>query len=162
MSHVATNKVVAIHYTLKDNDGEVIDSSAGSEPLMYLHGHDNIVPGLERQLTGAAIGDKLEAKVPAAEGYGEASEDAVQKVPADAFPPDAGLEPGMQFAAEDNEGNIIPLWVVAVEGDHVLITNDHPLAGVDLNFSVEVVAVRDATAEEIDHGHPHGPGGHQH
>lgn len=159
---VADGKVVTIHYTLHLDGGRQVDSSEGQEPMAYLHGHGNIVPGLERALHGASIGDKLNVKIAPKDGYGKAMPDAVQEVPTEAFPPDFNPEPGMSFAAQDEDGNVMPLWVVSVAGDTVTITPNHPLAGENLNFSVEVMAIRDAAAEELEHGHPHGPGGHQH
>lgn len=151
--------VVSIHYTLRDAKGQVLDSSSGGEPLVYLHGHENIVPGLEDALEGKSIGDKVAAVVAPEDGYGEKTGE-VERVPRDAMPPD--VEVGMDLLAEDEDGEVIPFWVVAIEGDEVVVTPDHPLAGVELHFDVEVVALRKATGEELDHGHPHGPDGHGH
>ena len=135
---VATEgKVVTIHYTLTDDDGEVIDSSSGGEPLEYLHGGQNIVPGLERK-------------------------GAPQAVPRGSFPPDADIQIGMQFAAESKDGHMMPIWISDIQGDQVFIDRNHPLAGVNLHFDIEVVAIRAATKQETDHGHPHGPHGHDH
>lgn len=162
MSTIAAGKVVAFHYKLTDPAGEVIDSSEGREPLDYLHGASNIVPGLERQLEGLAPGAELVASVPAAEGYGERRFGGPQAVPREAFPPDAEIHPGMQFAAQDPQGNVIPLWVKDADESTVWVDRDHPLAGVDLTFAVTIVSIRDASDEEVAHGHPHGPGGHHH
>lgn len=156
---IADGNVVRLHYTLTLDDGTVVDSSAGAEPLAYLHGGGNIVPGLERQLTGRHPGDKFEAVVDAEEGYGEFDPAGEQHVPLEAFPDDAQLQAGMQFYAEDPQGNAMPLWVKSVQQENVTITSNHPLAGQRLNFKIEVLELRQATEEELQHGHPHGPGG---
>ena len=153
---VANGQVVSIHYTLKTEEGEVLDSSEGGGPLPYLHGADNIVPGLERQLAGKAVGDKLQAIVPAAEGYGERTGEGPQPVPRANFPEGAEIAAGMVFQAQSPEGEITPIWVVAVEDDEVLVDINHPLAGVTLCFDVEITGIRSATEEEQAHGHPHG------
>lgn len=161
-SSVADKHVVQMHYTLTNPDGEVIDSSAGREPLAYLHGSGNIVPGLERQLSGLAIGAKVTALVPAVEGYGEREDIEPQEVPRQQFPPNVDISAGMMFQAQTPDGRPFPVWVSKVEGDTVYIDPNHPLAGVDLKFDVEIVSVREASEEELAHGHPHGPGGHHH
>jgi FKBP-type peptidyl-prolyl cis-trans isomerase SlyD len=158
---IADGHVVQIHYTLKDDTGVVLDSSEGDEPLAYLHGADNIVPGLEAKLTGRGVGDRVSVKVAPADGYGERAGEP-QPVPRDAFPDDLELEEGMQFVAEDDDGELVPIWIAGVEGDVVVVDRNHPLAGVTLNFDVQVVDVRDASPEELEHGHPHGAGGHHH
>ncbi len=159
MSIIAAKKVVSIHYTLTSGDGEELDTSAGGEPLVYLHGADNIVPGLERQLEGKKVGDKLDAVVPPKDGYGEHSGMSPQPVPRSAF---EGGDPqeGMPLLLEDDDGNEIQFWIAEVQDEVVLLTPDHPLAGVTLRFAVEVVEVRDATEEELEHGHVHT--GHEH
>jgi FKBP-type peptidyl-prolyl cis-trans isomerase SlyD len=157
---IAADKVVGVHYTLKNDGGEVIDSSSESEPLYYLHGHDNIVPGLERKLTGRAIGDKLQVTVQPADGYGTRDTRGEQKVPRDAFPKDVKLEVGMQLALRDEKGQVVPLWITKVENDVVHVDLNHPLAGEVLHFDVEIVSIRAATKDELTHGHPHGPDGH--
>lgn len=159
---IAENKVVSFHYVLKDDDGKVLDESGGDEPLMYLHGHDGIVVGLERKLTGRKVGDKLDVVVEPADGYGERDPQALRKIPRDAFPDDAPLDVGISFFVETPDGQVAPLWVVGVEGDSVSCDFNHPLAGVRLHFSVEIVDIRDATSEELEHGHAHGPHGHGH
>jgi FKBP-type peptidyl-prolyl cis-trans isomerase SlyD len=152
---ISDGKVVEIHYTLTDDNGETLDSSEGHEPLAYLHGASNIVPGLERQLSGHSVGDQFDAAVPPAEAYGEIMGEGPQAVPRAGFPADIELAPGMSFQGEGDDGDSCVVWIVAVEGEQVLIDLNHPLAGMDLNFKVEVVTVRAATQEEIDHGHPH-------
>ncbi|MFO0697028.1 MAG: peptidylprolyl isomerase [Polyangiales bacterium] len=158
---VADGKVVSLQYTLTDEEGEVIDQSDPGDPLLYLHGAGNIVPGLERQLEGKSVGTSLKAVVPPAEGYGEAT-GRVEKAPRSAFPRGVELEIGMDFVAEGPDGSLIPLFICDIEGEDVFVTSDHPLAGVELHFDVTITEVRDATPEEVEHGHPHGPHGHGH
>ncbi len=153
---IEAGKVVFFHYTLSDESGEIIDSSEGAEPLPYLHGAGNIVPGLERQMVGKQVGDRFKAVVPAEEGYGVPEGPGPQAIPRDAFPEDAELEEGMPFTAEDEDGNELPLWIVSVEDDAVIVDQNHPLAGVELHFDIHITDMRDATPEEIEHGHPHG------
>lgn len=161
-STVAADKVILMHYTLTNDAGEVLDSSRDGEPLPYLHGHANIVPGLEAALEGKAAGEKLQVAVPPKEGYGERHDIPAQPVQREAFPAELEIAPGMQFFAEGPDGSPIPVWVEAVEGGNVMITGNHPLAGETLNFDVEIVSIRDASDDEIAHGHVHGPGGHHH
>ncbi|WP_018872794.1 peptidylprolyl isomerase [Thioalkalivibrio sp. ALJ16] len=158
---VAQNAVVAIHYTLTNDAGEKIDSSEGREPLAYLHGNGQIVPGLEKELEGKAAGDKVQAKVSPAEGYGEKIDAMVQQIPMEAFQGVESVEPGMQFQAQTENGPLT-VTVTKVEGDTATVDGNHPLAGETLNFDVEIVEVREASAEELEHGHAHGVGGHQH
>lgn len=158
---IAKNKVVSINYTLKDDADNVIDSSEGAEPLAYIHGIGNIIPGLENALTGKAKGDKVAVTVAPAEAYGERDEALTQVVPRDRFEPGVDIQAGMQFHT-NSEGGIQVVTVTAVDDQGVTVDANHPLAGVTLNFQVEVMDVRDATDEELSHGHVHGPGGHQH
>lgn len=159
-SQAATSgKVVTIHYKLTSTEGDVIDKS-GDEPLAYLHGEGNIVPGLEKQIEGRAAGDKFRATVKPEDGYGPRIPGGPRAVPRSAFPDDVEVQPGMQFATQTPDGQVLPLWVVKVEGDEVYIDPNHPLAGETLHFDIEVVGVRDATEDEQSHGHVHGPGGH--
>ncbi len=158
---IAKNKVVSINYTLTDDAYNVIDSSDGTEPLTYLHGSNNIIPGLENALTGKSVGDKLKVTVAPEEAYGERVEDMVQVVPRDRFEPDAELEVGMQFQTPTDD-DISVVTITKVDADSVTVDANHPLAGLTLLFSVEVVDVRDASAEELSHGHVHGAGGHHH
>ena len=149
-----------MHYTLTNPEGEVIDSSQGKAPLAYLHGHGNIIPGLEKQLEGKAVGDKLVAEVPAAEGYGERNPEMIVEATRSQFPEDAELEAGMRFQAQTPGGPRIA-QITKIEGDTVTVDTNHPLAGVDLKFDVEIMEIREATSEEIDHGHVHtGEDGH--
>lgn len=158
---VAENSVVLIHYTLTNDQGEVLDSSSGGEPLAYLHGSGNIIPGLEKALEGKQAGDKLVVKVAPADGYGERNDSLIQQVPKRAFQGVAQIQPGMSFTAQSSQGPM-QVTVTAVAGDMVTVDGNHPLAGETLNFDVEVAEVRKATLEELSHGHVHGPGGHHH
>lgn len=160
-STVADGKVVSIHYTLKV-DGEVVDSSTGQDPLEYLHGAQNIVPGLERELAGKSAGDKFAAEVAPADGYGVRVDDAVQTVPRNAFPDDAPLAEGLQFQAVDEQGNPLMGTVMQLTDDAVKVDFNHPLAGKTLSFEGSVESMRDATDQEREHGHAHGPHGHDH
>ncbi|HSG69159.1 MAG TPA: peptidylprolyl isomerase [Planctomycetaceae bacterium] len=154
-------KVVSIHYTLTGEDGRVIDSSEGRDPLAYLHGAKNIVPGLERALEGKAPGEDIAVTVPPEEGYGQRNDELVQPVPKSNFPEGVDPQLGMQFQAQTAAGPRL-VRVVEVEEEIVTIDANHPLAGKSLNFNVSIVDVRDATPEELQHGHVHSPGGHQH
>lgn len=158
---IAQDKVVLIHYTLTNDAGETIDSSSGGDPLAYIHGQGNIIPGLEKALEGKQSGDKLSVKVAPAEGYGERDDKLVQQVPKRQFG-GANLKPGMQFHAQTSHGHARVVTVVRIQGDMVTVDGNHPLAGETLNFDVEVADVREATHEELEHGHVHGPGGHHH
>ena len=159
--HVEKNRVVSFSYTLRDDQGTVIDSSSGRGPLSYLHGKGNIIPGLEQALAGKAAGDKLDVTVAPEQGYGVRDERLVQIVARAKFGEVAGLAPGMQVRATGQQGPRI-VTVVSVDRDFVTVDGNHPLAGRTLHFSLEVAEVRKATHEEISHGHVHGPGGHHH
>jgi FKBP-type peptidyl-prolyl cis-trans isomerase SlyD len=159
---VSDGKVVSIHYTLTDDAGAVVDSSKGSAPLEYLHGAGNVVPGLEEALSGRAPGDAFKVDVAPDKGYGAHDPRGLQRIPREAFPDDVDLEPGMQFGAEDPQGGSTTVWIVKVESDQVVIDTNHPMAGKTLHFDVSIEGVRDATREEIAHGHPHGEHGHHH
>lgn len=158
---IAHEKVVSIHYTLTNQEGTVLDSSSGSEPLAYLHGFGNIIPGLENALEGKEMGEKLSVTVEPEQGYGARDEQLVQAVPRSAFKGVEELAPGMQFQAQGPQGTRLVV-VTQVAQDIVTVDANHPLAGQILHFEVEVSEVRAATAEEIEHGHVHGPHGHQH
>jgi FKBP-type peptidyl-prolyl cis-trans isomerase SlyD len=158
---IAQDSVVTIHYTLKDDAGEIIDSSAGSEPLAYLHGHGNLVAGLERELTGKAAGDRLSVKIAPADGYGEYEKGLLQQIPRRSLQGIAHLKIGMQLQAQTPQGPRA-VTVTRMTGDLVTVDGNHPLAGKTLNFDVEITAVRAATEEELSHGHVHGAGGHHH
>ena len=154
---VTDNMAVSIHYTLKNDEGEIIDSSEGSEPLAYLHGGGNIISGLERALHGKQTGDKFNVRIEAEDAYGEFMDDRVQVIPRSMFEGIDTVEVGMQFHADVSSGPGV-VTVIAIEGDAVTIDGNHPLAGVPLTFDVEVIEVRLATQEELAHGHIHGAG----
>jgi FKBP-type peptidyl-prolyl cis-trans isomerase SlyD len=154
---ITKDKVAAIHYTLTDKEGTVIDSSEGREPLQYLHGAGNLIIGMEEGLEGKTKGDKFSLKIAPEKGYGEKDDSLVQRVPRSAFG-EQDIKPGMQFST--NQGGVVTVTNVGL--DAVTVDANHPLAGVELSFAVEVMEVRNATNEEITHGHVHGPGGHHH
>ena len=158
---IANDVVVSIEYTLTDDQGTVIDSSVGGEPLTYLHGAGNIIPGLEGALEGKKVGDSFKVSVTPDEGYGEKDEGQLQVVPRGMFQGVDQVEVGMQFHAQTDHGMQV-ITVAGVEGDNVTVDGNHPLAGQNLNFDVKVVDVRAATGEELEHGHVHGAGGHHH
>ncbi|TAL98624.1 MAG: peptidylprolyl isomerase [Rhodanobacter sp.] len=158
---IAQNAVAAFHYTLTDDQNEVIDSSAGRDPLTYLHGSGQIVPGLEKQMEGRSAGEKFSVDVVPAEGYGVHHPELMQEVPRTAFQGVEDIQPGMQFQSRGPQGEI-NVSVTRVENDKVFIDGNHPLAGKTLHFDIEVTAVREASAEELAHGHVHGAGGHHH
>jgi len=159
---IAHGMVVTIHYTLTDDSGTVIDSSQGADPLEYLHGHGNIVIGLERELTAKKVGDALKVAVAPKDGYGEHNPLGRGKVPRDSFPKDMELEVGMQFSGEGDKDEPHVVWIAEIAPDHVVIDQNHPLAGKTLHFDVKVDSVRPATKEELEHGHAHGAHGHDH
>jgi len=159
---IAENKVVTLEFTVKNaQTGDVIESSEGSEPLVYLHGFNNLVPGLEAELAGKTVGDKYDVTVSPEEGYGVRDESLVQQVPKEAFQGIDNIEVGMAFTADGPQGPVV-VEVTAIEADLVTVDANHPLADVTLSFSGEVKEIRDASQEELDHGHVHGPGGHHH
>ena len=159
---VADNQVVAIHYTLRDDKNDVLDSSTGQEPLSYLHGHGQIVIGLERELTGKQPGDKVSVSIKPQDGYGEHDPSLTSKVQKKQFPKQARLEVGALFEFSNSKGHPVVVRIVEVEGETVTVDANHPLAGKNLNFDVEIVSVRPATKEEIEHGHAHSGDGHHH
>ncbi len=159
---IAKDKVVELAYSLTDSEGEVLDQSDASDPFLYLHGAEQIVPGLENALAGLKVGDKKKVTVQPEEGYGEFNEDLRLTVKKAQFPSDAELEEGLEFETTLNDGTPAIFTVVEIEGDQVTVDGNHPLAGETLHFDVEVLSVRDATADELTHGHAHGPDGHHH
>jgi len=158
---IAENKVVTLHYTLTDDEGKVLDKSNDGS-FLYLHGASNIIPGLENALAGKTSGDELKVTVVPEDGYGVRDEARKESVPREMFPTDSEIEVGAQFHAEGPEGQTITVTVIEVTDETVTIDGNHPLAGVQLNFDVKVIEVRDASAEELEHGHAHGPEGHHH
>ena len=152
---VGDNMVVSMHYTLTDPQGNVLDSSESAEPLAYLHGANNIIPGLERGLIGKTVNDECQVTVAPEEGYGAVIPELVQSVDKAAFEGVESLEAGMAFETRSPEGEVQRVVITEINGDQVTVDGNHPLAGVTLNFDVKIVSVRDATAEELEHGHPH-------
>lgn len=157
---MAQARVVTIHYTLTDDQGTVLDSSREGSPLAYLEGADNIIPGLEKALSTASVGDKKVVKVEAKEAYGEKRAELTVKVARTQFPADVKLKVGDRFRGGDGHSPVFT--VLSVEGDEITLDGNHPLAGKDLTFDVEVTEARAATEEEVSHGHAHGAHGHHH
>jgi FKBP-type peptidyl-prolyl cis-trans isomerase SlyD len=158
---ITADRVVTIHYTLKDDSGAVIDSSAGSEPLAYIQGHGNLVSGLEKALEGKQDGNTVAVSVTPADGYGIRSDTLIRRVPKRTLQGSGEIKKGMQFQARTDDGMRM-FTVTAVIGDMVTLDGNHPLADQTLHFDVEIVNVREATTEELEHGHVHGAGGHHH
>jgi FKBP-type peptidyl-prolyl cis-trans isomerase SlyD len=159
---IGNGSVVEIDYRLHLGDGELVDSSDPGDPLVYLHGGGQIVPGLERALEGLEAGSARQVVVAPSDGYGEHDPRGVQEVPRDAFPEGFVPEVGMQLTAEGPQGEVVPFTVQELRSETVLIDLNHPLAGKTLHFDVTVQKVRAATEEEVAHGHAHGPDGHGH
>jgi len=159
---IANNSIVCIEYTLRDDEGNVLDTSEGREALSYLHGAGNIILGLENALSGKKTGEELSVKISPDEGYGQRNEQLTQVVSRDIFESVENIEVGMQFQGETPDKQPMIITITDIEGENITIDGNHPLAGVNLNFDIKVVDVRDATAEEIEHGHVHGAGGHDH
>lgn len=159
---IKKNSVVSLSYCLKNDRGVELDNSDGGEPLAYLHGSGQIVPGLEKALEGLAVGAKKDVTVTPEEGYGNVSAELKLKVARTNFPEDAEIKEGMQFMGQVGDGKQLPFTVKGIEGEEIMIDGNHPLAGETLHFSIEVVSIREATQEELTHGHAHGEGGHSH
>ncbi len=160
MTAIANNHVVSFHYTLTNAEGEQLDKSQ-DQPLVYLQGAGNIIPGLDKAMEGKTVGEKFSVTIPAAEAYGEYNTDLVQEVPLQMFQGVENVEPGMQFQAQTDDGVQI-VTIKAIEGENAIVDANFPLAGQDLTFDVEITDIREASAEELDHGHVHGAGGHHH
>jgi FKBP-type peptidyl-prolyl cis-trans isomerase SlyD len=154
---ISKNRVAGIHYTLRDNSGTILDTSDGRDPLYYLHGVGNLIIGMEEGLEGKVQGDKFQLKIAPDKGYGEKDPSMTQKVPRSAFG-NQEVKKGMKFSTD--RGAVVTVTEVGLES--ITVDANHPLAGVVLNFAVEVMEVRNATEEELAHGHVHGPGGHHH
>jgi FKBP-type peptidyl-prolyl cis-trans isomerase SlyD len=159
--NIGKESVVSFHFTLKDDAGKVLESSVGNDPLVYLHGTGSIVPGLEEALNGRATGDKFNVVLPPEKAYGQRDERLVQRIPKSEFPNSERLKVGMQFQV-DTKGGPMVLTITGLEGDEVVVDGNPELAGSTLHFDIEVTEVRQATAEELSHGHAHGPDGHHH
>ncbi len=158
---IADGRVGIIHYVLRDGDGNVLDASVGGEPLAYLAGAGNLIPGLEKELLGKKMGDQLKAEIAPADAYGELSEQEDVRVRKNELPKGRDYEVGQPIHAQGPDGNPFTLWITKMEGAWVWLTN-HPLAGKTLHFDVQVMGCREASADEKTHGHAHGPDGHGH
>ena len=159
---IKQGSVVSMTYKLTNGEGEEIDRAEAGEPFEYLHGFGQIVPGLEKALLGLLVGTKKKVVIPPEDGYGTLEPGLRTKATRNQFPPDAELAVGMRFAADDGNGNPIVFTIVELKDDEVAIDGNHPLAGETLHFDVEILSIRDGTAEELSHGHAHGPDGHHH
>jgi len=159
---VGKDKVVLMHYTLKNDAGDVIDSSDGGDPLPFLQGHGNIIPGLESALEGSKVGDKLDVSIKPEEGYGERMKDAIQEIPSSALQGVDEVKVGMQLQSQDKDGNAFLVSVTKIEDDKITVDGNHPLAGQTLHFSVSIESIRKAEDEELSHGHVHADGQHNH
>ncbi len=153
------NKVVAMHYSVSDANGNELDSSFGAEPLVFIHGTGSLISGLEKVLTGKQAGDKFTVAIAAADAYGERHDELTQAVPRNLFE-GMEVEVGMRFRAAGPDGHEQSVIVLDVTEDEVVVDGNHPLSGIDLTFDIEVLLVRDATADEMAHGHAHGIDGH--
>jgi FKBP-type peptidyl-prolyl cis-trans isomerase SlyD len=158
---VGLNTVVSFHYTLRNSAGEQVETSRDGEPTLYLHGHNNVMPALEKQLEGRKVGDTFTATLTAAEAFGEKRSDSVQRVAAKYFKHAGKLTPGQAVRVNTDNGPMT-VTVVKVGKFSVDVDTNHPLAGQDVSFDVEVMDIREASPEEIEHGHAHGAGGHHH
>lgn len=159
---ITKDAVVSFEYTLTDPDGKQLDTSTGRAPLVYLHGFNNIIPGLEMEMEGKQIGDAFKVTIQPERAYGTRNEQMIQVVPRGSFPAGTMIMVGQQFQASAPNGAQIPVRVTKVTDTEVTVDANHPLAGVPLTFDVSIVSIRPATPEELAHGHVHGPGGHQH
>ena len=159
---ITQNKVVTMNFTLTDDYGNVLDSTDTGGSFSYITGGNMVLPRLEEAVNGMLIGTKKSLKLNAADGYGNYNEDALQVVGKENFPEDFVLEVGMEYIASNPDGVQMPFTITKVDGEEITIDFNHPLAGINLNFNIELVDVRDATAEELNHGHVHGAGGHHH
>ena len=158
---IGQDSVVVFDYVMTDEDGVVIDTGNGPSAMAYIHGQGQMMPGLERALEGKAVGDRVQATVPPEDGYGTDEEQEEIRVPRGDLPGEIELEPGAELEGTDEDGESDTFWVVAIEGDEVVLTRTHPLAGMTLKFDVTITKVRPATADELEHGHAH-EGRHAH
>ncbi len=159
---IRQNKVVTMNYTLKDSEGNIIQTTGNGEPFQFLSGNQQILPKLEIEIENMIIGSKKNVKIIANEAYGEYSEQAVQQANKNNFPKDVDLQVGMEFVANSPEGHQMPFVITNIKDEEVTIDFNHPLAGKDLEFDIELIDIRDATIDEMQHGHIHGPDGHHH
>jgi len=158
---IGDQKIVTLHYTLTDNEGSVIDKSEDGS-FAYLHGAGNIIPGLEDALVGKSAGEELSVSISPEQAYGVRDDSMLQQVPKNMFEDTSQIAVGTQFHAQGPNEEMLVVTVMEVEEEHVVVDGNHPLAGVELNFDVKIIDVRDASEEEVEHGHVHGPEGHHH
>ncbi len=158
---ITKQSITSLEFSLSDDDGRLIDNSEKSGPLVYMHGTGGLFPALESKLEGKSAGDTLVARIAPEEAYGQRDEKRVQSVPRSHLPADMEIEVGMQFQSQSIEGMVV-MTVANIDGDTIQLDGNHPFAGVALNFDLKIVEVREATAEELQHGHAHGEGGHHH
>mgnify|MGYP000492386673 CR=1 FL=1 len=158
---IAQNTVVSLNYTLKNGEGELLDTSEGRSPLVYLHGVGQLIPGLENELSGKAAGEEMQVVIKPEDGYGSRRDDLLKVVSKDGFQGEEEMQVGMQVQLDTEHGPAIAV-ITSIEGNDVTLDLNHPLADMTLHFDVKVEDVRAATEDEISHGHVHGPGGHQH
>jgi FKBP-type peptidyl-prolyl cis-trans isomerase SlyD len=156
-TEVKKDVVVSLDYTLKV-DGEIVDSSEGMEPLQFIQGQGQIIPGLETELYGMSVGDRKNVTVPPERGYGDVDPENFAEIPRAEFPPEIPLQPGIQLEMTDQDGDVLDARIVSVDSENVRLDFNHPLAGKELNFSVEVIDLRQATPDELAHGHAHPDG----
>ena len=159
---IQLHRAVSFHYTLTDDIGTELDSSSERDPMTYIHGRGMIIPGLEQALEGQVVGASLKVSIAPKDGYGVVDPQMIEAVPRDSFRNVDTIEVGMQFEAQTEKGDTVAVTVTAVSDDTVTVDGNHPLAGKTLNFDVSIEEVRDATEEELEHGHVHGPGGGEH
>ena len=159
---IQLHRAVGFHYILTDDTGTELDNSSGRDPMTYIHGMGMIIPGLEQALEGQVVGASLNVSIAPEDGYGVVDPQMIEEVPRESFRDVDTIEVGMQFEAQTEKGDTVAVTVTAVSDDTVTVDGNHPLAGKTLNFDVSVEEVRDATEEELEHGHVHGPGGHEH
>ena len=159
---IQLHRAVSFHYTLTDDKGTELDSSSERDPMTYIHGMGMIIPGLEQALEGQVVGASLNVSIAPEDGYGVVDLQMIEEVPRDSFRDVDTIEVGMQFEAQTEKGDTVAVAVTAVSDDTVTVDGNHPLAGKTLNFDVSIEEVRDATEEELEHGHVQGPGGHDH
>lgn len=159
---VGLNKVVGLIYTLKDSEGEIIEERSSEDPLMYIQGADQLLPAVEKAVDGKPVGFKAEIHLAAADAYGDYDEELVAEVERSEFPKDVNITIGMKFETQDPDGEPVLVEVIEVDSEKIVVDGNHPLAGIDLQFALEVKSIREATQEELEHGHVHGEGGHLH
>lgn len=166
---IEKNKVVTLHYKLQEEDaeGRLIEETHGKDPLVFLYGVGQMIPEFERQLAGKEVGDTLGFGIKSGEAYGEYDPEALVTIPKGSFVIDGQLatdllQPGKIIPMRDGDGNQLLGAIKEIRGEEVLMDFNHPMAGVDLYFTVNIEEIREATASEVEHGHVHGPGGHHH